>query len=372
MSHELRTPLNAILGFSQLLSTDPDIPAVQRGDLNIINHSGEHLLKLINDVLEMSKIEAGRIQLTDKVFDLATMVRNITDMMIVKADEKGLELLLDQSSCFPRYIVGDEPRMRQVLLNLIGNAIKFTYKGSVTVRLGTIGNKTSHLLIQVEDTGVGISVEDQQRIFEPFEQSTGHENNQGTGLGLSITRQFVQLMGGTVTLVSKPGEGSLFQINLPLSAEVSETGVANINKTRYEGTVCLEQGHPDYRILIVEDQLENQLLLSRLMQVLGLEIKIAENGKQAIEMFASWQPHLIWMDRKMPIMDGLEALKQIRKLPNGQGVKIIAVTASAFKEQQLELLGAGMDDFVSKPYRPDEIYDCLKKHLDLRFVSDGY
>ncbi|QFY44187.1 HAMP domain-containing protein [Candidatus Methylospira mobilis] len=216
MSHELRTPLNAILGFSGMMRRTAQMPDNQSANLNIIIRSGEYLLNLINDVLEMAKIEAGRVQLEDAPFDLGNMVRDVTEMMQVRATEKHIRLLVEQTSAFPRYVVGDEARMRQVLINLVGNAIKFTEHGGVTVRLGTGNNAVSHLLIEVEDTGSGIEREDRQRIFEPFVQLGEQGMNKGTGLGLTITRQFVQMMNGNLTLESTPGKGSLFRIVLPL------------------------------------------------------------------------------------------------------------------------------------------------------------
>ncbi|CAG1020994.1 two-component system, sensor histidine kinase [Patescibacteria group bacterium] len=369
MSHELRTPLNAILGFSSIMQKDAACPDSQKHYLEIINRSGEHLLTLINDVLEMAKIDAGRIQLEEKSFDLGGMVRDVADMMSVRATDKGLRLLIDQSSQFPRFIKGDEARLRQILINLIGNALKFTQQGGVTLRLGTRQNAVTHLMIEVEDTGTGIAPDDQKRIFEPFVQLGEQGDSKGTGLGLTITRQFVQLMGGQLVLESTLGKGSLFRIDLPLK-EAEKKDIIKPKALKQEKVVGLVSGQPDYRVLIVEDQLENQLLLSQLMESVGIQIKIAKNGQQGIELFESWHPHLIWMDRRMPVMDGLEATKIIRQLPNGQDVKIVAVTASAFMEQREEMLQAGMDDFLRKPYRPDEIYDCLSKHLGVKYAYE--
>ena len=370
MSHELRTPLNAILGFSSMIRKDGQFPDSQRQNLDIINRSGEHLLTLINDVLEMAKIDAGRIELEEAPFDLGGMIRDVTDMMSVRAQDKGLRLLVDQSSEFPRFIVGDEARLRQILINLIGNAIKFTQQGGVTLRLGTKQNAIAHLLIEVEDSGIGIVPADQQRIFEPFVQLGEQGNNKGTGLGLSITRQFVQLMGGELALESTPGKGSLFRLNLPLH-EAPEESIVNSKATSGREVVGLAPGQPIYRVLIAEDQLENQLLLTQLMQAVGIQVEVAKDGEQAVELFQRWRPQLIWMDRRMPVMDGLEATKAIRQLPEGHAVKIVAVTASAFIEQREEMLKAGMDDFLRKPYRAHELYDCLAKHLGVRFIYES-
>ena len=370
MSHELRTPLNAILGFSSLMRKDTTLSDGQRQNLDIINRSGEHLLNLINDVLDMAKIEAGRVQLEEAPFDVGSMVRDVTDMMQIRATEKGLRLLVDQSSKFPRYLVGDEARLRQVLINLLGNAIKFTEQGGVTVRLGARRDRQARLLIEVEDSGPGIAPEDQERIFEPFVQLGEQGINRGTGLGLTITRQFVQLMGGSLGLESTLGKGSIFRVELPLK-EAAESDIARPGVTHKGEVVSLAPGQPEYRILIVEDQRDNQLLLARLMETAGFSYRIAENGRQGVQMFREWQPHFIWMDRRMPVMDGLEATRQIRSLPGGKDVKIVAVTASAFQEQRAEMLAAGMDDFVRKPYRANEIYDCLMKHLGVQYLYEG-
>ena len=370
MSHELRTPLNAILGFSSMIHKDVQFPESQRRNLEIINRSGEHLLNLINDVLDMAKIDAGRVQLEETAFDLGGMIRDVTDMMSMRAQNKSLQLLIDQSSRFPRFIIGDEARLRQILINLIGNAIKFTQQGGVTLRLGTKQSTVAHLLIEVEDTGSGIALKDQQLIFDPFVQLNEQGDSKGTGLGLTITRQFVQLMGGHLTLESKPGKGSLFRINLPLH-EVKEEKITKPKKSNQGDVVSLAPGEPTYRALIVEDQLENQLLLSQLLETVGIQVKVANNGKQGVELFESWHPHIIWMDRRMPVMDGMEATKNIRRLPDGQQVKIVAVTASAFMEQREEIFEIGMDDFVRKPYRANEIYECLSKHLGAKFIYEG-
>ena len=370
MSHELRTPLNAILGFSNMMRRDQQLSSTQSEYLQIINRSGEHLLKLINDVLEVAKIEAGRLQLDIAPLDLGSMVRDVMDMMQIRAQEKGLRLLFDQSSVFPRYIKSDEARLRQILINLINNAVKFTEQGGVTVRLGVRNNHSNHLLIEVEDSGPGIAPEDQNRLFEPFVQLGEADAGHGTGLGLTITRQFVQVMGGNISVESTPGKGSLFRIDLP----VELAGFEDLFKpeTPKQGDVVgLAPGQPHYRILIVEDQRENQLLLSRLMTDLGMEVKIADNGEQCLTLFDEWKPDLIWMDRRMPVMDGIEATRRLRRLAGGDRVKIVAVTASAFKEQQQEMLDAGMNDFVRKPYRFDEIYDCLARHLGVKYIYQG-
>jgi PAS domain S-box-containing protein len=370
MSHELRTPLNAILGFSGILKSDSHLSENQTANIDIIKLSGEHLLALINDILEMAKIEAGRMRLDSAPIDLGALVRDVTKMMQIRAMTKGLSLQIDQASRFPRYIVGDESRLRQVLINLVGNAIKFTQDGGVIVRLGTRSNAISHLVIEVEDTGPGVPLEDRDRIFEPFVQLGEEAVNQGTGLGLAITRQFVQLMGGHISLGETAGGiGALFRVDLPLK----EINAADLVKAieNDEGAVHhLEPGQPEYRILVVDDQFDNRLLLVKLMECVGFSVASAENGQQAVEMFSKWRPHFIWMDQQMPVMDGREAMEAIRSLPGGGTVKIVAVTASGLQEQRNEMLSAGMDDFIRKPYQFSEIYECLSKHLGVRYIYE--
>ncbi|TAN51849.1 MAG: response regulator [Methylococcaceae bacterium] len=369
MSHELRTPLNAILGFSALMRSDPALTEGQRENLDIINRSGEHLLSLVNDVLDMAKIEAGRVVLEIKPFDLGTLVRDITDMLGKRAEEKGVQLLLDQSSEFPRFIKSDKEKLRQVIANLVGNAVKYTNHGSVTLRLGVQqGNDVLRLIIEVEDSGVGISKADQARIFEPFVQAGKSATQKGTGLGLSIVREYLKLMGGNIEVESTRDIGSLFRVTLPVqSAEEAEVMSSESANGRVVG---LESGQPDYRILIVEDQLENQLLLQRLLKDAGFTVTVAQNGEEGIALFQNYHPHFIWMDRRMPVMDGLEATQRIRALDGGKDVKIAAVTASAFADQREEMLAAGLDDFVRKPYRPAEIFECMARQLGVRFVHE--
>jgi CheY-like chemotaxis protein/anti-sigma regulatory factor (Ser/Thr protein kinase) len=351
------------------MQDDPLMPESQKQNLDIINRSGEHLLRLINDILDMAKIEAGQVQLDNSPFDLSAMVRDVTDMMHVRAEDKKLQLHVEQASHFPRYIIGDVARLRQILINLLGNAVKYTEQGEVYLRLDKKTNKTSHLLIEVEDTGIGIGQEEQQRIFEPFVQLEVHNGRIGTGLGLTITRQFVQIMGGSITLESTPGKGSLFRVELPL-IEAKESDIVKIEPTEVSKVIGLAPAQPAYRILIVEDQYENQLLLSRLMEAVGFQTKTAENGMLGVQLFQSWHPHFIWMDRRMPVMDGMEATRRIRELADGKDVKIVAVTASAFADQASEMLAAGMDDYVRKPYRASELYDCLSKHLGVKYLYE--
>jgi CheY-like chemotaxis protein len=378
MSHELRTPLNSILGFSALVRDAPDLAEEHRKDLEIVSRGGEHLLGLIDDALDMAKIEAGRITLDHVSFDVSDLVRNNVGMLSARARDKGLELLLYSSPLVPRFVRSDAGKLRQVLVNLVGNSLKYTERGCVTVRLdanpvpdgkpnGDVKSNVGRILLilEVEDTGIGIAPEDQVRIFAPFMQVGKSDTQNGTGLGLSITRQFVQLMGGTIVVHSTPGEGSLFRVELPVE-QANESELAETHHDRGH-VVGLAPGQPEYRILIVEDKKENWLLLQRLLQDAGFQVRVAEDGAQGVEMFQSWQPHLIWMDLRLPVMGGLEAAGVIRALDGGLQVKIVALTASAFARQREEVLAAGLNDFVRKPYRREEIFECMACHLGVRY-----
>ena len=368
MSHELRTPLSAILGFSNLLQSAPGIAEKERRDLGIINRSGEHLLNLINNVLDVAKIDAGHTVLEIAPCDLRRLLRDITDMMRARAEEKGLKLVLEQSSAFPQFVKADGVKVRQVLINLLGNAVKYTETGTVTLRLNARDADDGEgllVILEVEDTGIGIAVEDQSRIFEAFVQAGKPARQRGTGLGLAIARQFVELMGGTIHVESRPGKGSLFSVELPLERAQEPEAITAVPDE--EQIIALEPGQPEYRILVVEDQKENQTLLERLLQNAGFQVRMAEDGAEAVEMFRTWRPHFIWMDLRLPVMGGVEAARRIRALDGGREVKIVAVTASVFASERQSVLAAGIDDFVRKPYKPAEIFDCLARHLGVRY-----
>ncbi|MCU7836757.1 MAG: response regulator [gamma proteobacterium symbiont of Taylorina sp.] len=371
MSHELRTPLNAVLGFSELMQNDSAVTASQCSNLTIIHRSGEHLLTLINDILEMSKIEAGRIVIEVNPTDLGELVRDVIDMMKNRAEAKHLQLLFDQTSSFPRFVSADAPKLRQIIINLLSNAVKFTEEGGITLRLGveTLGIKNQlKLLCEVEDSGKGISIEDQQQIFKPFIQVGQADSQTGTGLGLAITRQYIELMGGDLQVESELGRGSTFKASL-LVGVVNEDEIEKVLPEKGK-VIGIEQGQSEYRILSVEDKWENQLLLLNILESAGFQVKCVGNGEEAVTAFAEWQPQLIWMDQRMPIMSGLEATRHIRKMEGGDKVIIIALTASVFKEQMAKVLESGADDFLRKPYKPHEIYGCIAKYLGVRYLYE--
>jgi signal transduction histidine kinase/CheY-like chemotaxis protein len=370
MSHELRTPLNAVLGFSRLMKNDEDISEEQRKNLEIINSSGEYLLSLINNVLDISKIESGHMLIEETVFDLYTLLHEVQSLMNVRAFEKGLAFSLSQSSDLPRHISSDNNKLHQIILNLVGNAIKFTSSGEVTIKAGVVkwdSPQAARLRFEIKDTGIGIPKEDLARIFLPFEQSDINTTKEaGTGLGLAICKQYVELLGGTIGVTSQNKEGSTFYFELPV--KVANEPLRFEENSLQGNVVGLAEGEPSYRLLIAEDQKENRLLLHKLLEPLGFELREAVNGEEAVHINDEWKPHLIWMDIRMPIMSGLDASRHIRASQNGKDVKIIALTAHALEEERLEMLNAGCDDFIRKPYRDSEIFDALHRYLGVNFI----
>jgi len=379
ISHELRTPLNAILGFSQVMirSTETEgdqgrhLTGEQRENLEIINRSGEHLLGLINDVLEMSKIEAGRTTLNEGSFNLFRLLAGLEEMFRLRAESEGLSLEFELEPDIPQYISVDEGKLRQIIMNLLGNAVKFTDQGGILLRAmvktpdGTSG-LGSILRIEVEDTGPGIPPDDLEDIFNPFVQSESGQNAQeGTGLGLSISREFAEMMGGTLTVNSDRDAGSNFILEIPFdTTDPSETD--RITPSRR--VVGLEPGQPVYRLLAVDDKETNRALLIKLLTPLGFEVKEAENGQEAIAVWEIWDPHLIWMDMRMPVMDGYEATRRIKATTKGQATVIVALTASALEEDRAIILSEGCDAYMRKPFREDELFDTLQKHLGAKYI----
>jgi PAS domain S-box-containing protein len=419
MSHELRTPLNAILGFSQLMNQDTNLLTEQKENLNIIHRSGEHLLTLINQVLDLSKVEAGRMTKNETSFDLHYLLADVEDMFALKAQDQGLQLRFDCADDVPQYICTDEVKLRQVLINLISNAIKFTSSGSVSVKVEpraedsrgwgettnnqptTNNQQLTTITFEVKDTGVGIAADELEKLFKPFLQTaSGQRVQQGTGLGLTISRQFVRLMGGEITVISRgkvftPGtslrnvsqagrstgvisspsslsslpspsnSGTLFKFDIPVGiADVSEIK----NQPHSHRVVALAPNQPQYRILVVDDRDYNRQLLVKLLKPLGFEVQEATNGTEAIEVWDSYSPHLIWMDMRMPMMDGYEATKHIKSTTKGQATAVIALTASVWEEEKAVILSVGCNDFVRKPFHKETIFDIMSKHLGVSYI----
>lgn len=367
MSHELRTPLNAILGFSQLMNREKSLTPQQQENLGIINRSGEHLLSLINDILDLAKIESGKMTLYPTDFDLYALLELIEEMLALKAEAKGLELNFPRNSNLPRYINTDDKKLRQVLINLLGNAIKFTNQGSITLRVRDEEQTNSlyNLFFEIEDTGPGIAPGDLDNLFEAFTQTeTGKQSQEGTGLGLPISKKFVELMGGEITVSSKVSQGTTFSFKI--QAQLSEAGLIKGQKSTRR-VMALEPNQQEYRILVVDDRRENRQLLLKLLQPIGFEVKEAVNGQEAVDIWQEWQPQLIWMDMRMPVMNGYEATEKIKSHLKGQATVIIALTASTLEEEKAVVLSAGCDDFVRKPFREEIIFEKMAQYLGLSY-----
>ncbi|MDB5337151.1 MAG: Aerobic respiration control sensor protein ArcB [Planctomycetaceae bacterium] len=368
MSHEIRTPMNAILGFSQLMLRDQDLTTRQCQYLGTINRSGEHLLALINDILEMSKIEAGRTTLNLSTFDLPVLLKDLEMMFRVRTDEKRLSFSVEMIGDVPQYIETDINKLRQVFINVLGNAVKFTEQGGIGVRVRAdrTGLEGPFLRVEIEDTGPGISSDDQDKLFRHFEQTkTGQQAGTGTGLGLAISREFVRLMGGAISVNSQVGKGSVFVIDLPLKEGEAQAVQA---KEPARHVLRLKPGQATCRVLIVDDIEDNRQLLAQLLAPVGFEIHLATNGAEAVQEFADWRPHLILMDFRMPVMDGHEAIRRIRAAVGGREPKIIAVTASAMDENRQDLLAIGANDFISKPFREVELFEKIHTNVGVEYV----
>lgn len=401
MSHELRTPLNAVLGFAQLMARDRQRSSDDQESLSAIARSGEHLLQLINDVLSISKIEAGRLTLNEEVFDLQRLFVSVEEMTRARAQAKGLRLEFELEDA-PRAVRGDQGKVRQVLVNLLSNAVKFTDSGCVALRARFEPGEGARGVCRFEasDTGAGIAPEELDSVFEAFVQTeTGRQSKEGTGLGMAITKSFVELMGGEISVTSEVGAGTTFRFHVPLAE--AEPGELQGEQAHVVG---LEPGSAAARILVVDDKWENRTVLARLLTSIGLEVREAANGREAVDLWREWRPDAIFMDMRMPVMDGVAATRAIREAergsvrpsvltatesaesspgalrpapapqppapdpPTSAPTVVIALSASAFEHERDEILGAGCDDFVAKPFREATIFDRLSAHLGLRFV----
>lgn len=378
MSHELRTPLNAILGFAQLIDREPDLSPQCRDYLSTILSSGNHLLSLINNVLDLSKIEARRMTVSNSTVHLSDLIHSIHAMLEQQAIAKGLEFSVALDPSLPCYVHTDQQKLRQILLNLVSNSIKFTDQGFVRLTVDwqpeSDRHTTPELLIHIEDTGVGIDHDDQDRIFNAFEQTEMSKRSaNSTGLGLTLSARFVELMGGQISLQSQPHHGTTFTITLPV-----ETVSGHRDLSYYMPQPSVHRHHVKQRVLLVDDQAENRRLVMKLLNPDSLDIQEADNGAVAIERWRDWQPHLILMDMRMPVMDGYEATQQIRQLEQtasdstaatadqpSRATKIIALTASAFATDRSRILEAGCDDVVHKPYRINTLYEAIARHLEI-------
>lgn len=365
MSHELRTPLNAVLGFAQLLDRTGSLGAQERQKIGIIRRSGEHLLGLINDVLSLAKIEAGKLELHEQPFAPAELLAAVEAMTRVRADAKDLQFDVRIGPDFPAVVRGDDGKLRQVLLNLLGNAVKFTDSGSVRLVAEWSDGRGR---FEIHDEGRGISEGEIVELFQAFSQTeSGKSMPEGTGLGLTISRQIVRLMGGDITVESVPGKGSTFRFDVSLPASSASATARPVRRVRR--VVPTERRR---RVLVVDDSAENRLLLVSILTSVGFEVREASDGREGVAAVVDWKPRVVFMDRRMPVMDGVEATREIRRLEREDPdaawrVVIIATTASVFEQDRDEILANGCNDLVIKPFQESEIFEMLERHANVQF-----
>lgn len=363
MSHELRTPLNGILGYAQILKRDKTLADRQKDSLGIIHQCGEHLLTLINDILDLSKIEARKMELYPSDVRFPEFLEGIAEICRIRADQKGISLIYEPLAKLPAGVRADDKRLRQVLINLLGNAVKFTQTGGVTFK---VGDRNGKIRFQVEDTGVGMAPEQLEEIFQPFKQVGDHNRKiEGTGLGLAISRQLVDLMGGEIKVKSTLGKGSIFYFDLDLP-EVTEWASA----TKFDLQTIVGFKGSKRKVLVVDDRWENRAILVGLLQPLGFEIVEATDGQDCLNKAAEFKPDLILTDLVMPVMDGFEATRRIRNSPDFTGVVVIATSASAFDFEQEKSKDAGCDAFLPKPVRAEDLLEKLRVYLGLEWVYE--
>ena len=369
MSHEIRTPMNAILGFGQVLESDPSLTPQQAEHVRTINHSGEYLLRLIDDILDISKIEIGQITLHETNFCLHDLLDDLGIMFRSRVGEKGLQFMQERDDSVPRNVTADEGKLRQVLINLLGNAAKFTATGGIAmrVRADAVAGKTDavNLIVEVEDTGPGITEAEIGTIFGAFQQAAIGVKAGGTGLGLAISRKFAEMMGGELTVSSHVDKGSCFRLKVLLKPAAY---IDMPEKPASRRIIGLEHGTETLRLLVVDDASANRALLCALLRPMGFEVAEAVNGVEALEIFANWYPHAVLMDMRMPVMDGYEATRRIKATEVGRATAVIAITASAFDDDREQVIATGVDGYLRKPFRVQELLETIGKCLHLHYV----
>ncbi|NJO15365.1 MAG: response regulator [Thioploca sp.] len=374
MSHELRTPLNGILGYTQILSRDRTLTEKQREAIQIIYRSGEHLLTLINDILDLSKIEAGKLELHVADFALPEFLQDIVDLFNMRSQQKGITFYYAALSPLPLAVHADEKRLRQILLNLLSNAVKFTQQGQVSLKVIYSNHRAC---FEVEDTGEGISAADRETIFLPFRQlSQQHNLIEGTGLGLSISKHLVEIMDGQLYVESILGQGSLFWFEITLPEAQTTPKLPRLNSPTIRGyRRRIDQTHTDMKnkpfiLLIVDDKWANRQVLVNLLSELGFQVLEADNGKTALELARQNQPDLIITDLMMPTMDGFELTQQIRQIESLQNTVVIAASASVFEHHRRQSIQAGCSEFIAKPINTQDVLDLLSHYLLLDWIYE--
>ena len=363
MSHEIRTPMNAVLGYTQLIETDRDLPDKYRRPLKAIHSAGNHLISLIDDILDLSKIEAGAMELDARDFNLADLTEDVSEIFSIRCEQKGLLWRVDVR-IEELAVHADDRKLRQILINLLGNSVKFTDQGQVSLTVEQHGRRYA---FSVEDSGAGISEEAQKRIFEPFQQAEEGEAKGGTGLGLSITKRHIELMGGTLQLDSTPGEGSCFRFELDLPPALGEL----IVKTELTGGLSRLAKPHRLRALVVDDVEDNRELLSGLLKRAGIEVTTANDGAEALQRISEQIPDIVFMDVRMPVMDGLSAVQQLRERWPAEEIVCVAITASGLLRQRTYYLDAGFDDFIGKPFHCEKLCKCMVRHLHVEFEHEA-
>jgi signal transduction histidine kinase/CheY-like chemotaxis protein len=374
MSHDLRTPLNGILGYAQILERAPELSAKSRDGITTIRRSGEHLLMLINDLLDLAKIEAGKMDLAPSDVHLPSLVRTVADMCRGRAELKKISFAHHQHGMALESVYVDEKRLMQVLLNLLGNAIKFTEQGGVSFHVDVLSERPSALdsganthavHFRIQDTGPGIAPEHLAHIFEPFEQVGSRKaRSEGTGLGLAISKKIVEQMGGSLTVQSQPGRGSVFEVILRLSRGASITAPS---ETPSWDEIVGYQGERR-SILVVDDSLDNRAVLRDMLEPIGFKLFEAENGEQGLGLCAECKPALILMDLGMPGIDGFETTRRIRQMPEFSRTVIVASSASVSDAEQHKSITAGCNGFLPKPVQAGQLLENLQKHLGLEWI----
>ncbi len=361
ISHEIRTPLNAILGYAQLLENDAGISEAQKRKISVIRSSGDHLLQVVNDVLEMSRIETGRTSVVNEPFDLGGLLQQVERMFVPLAARKGLRLIFSRDATVPGFILGDAQKVRQVLINLLGNAVKFTGSGSVTVKTSArpLDVARFQITIEVADTGPGIPEEDLERIFQAFEQTDSGVLAGGAGLGLTISRTFARMMKGDLTAASRLGQGSSFSFSFPAGATAPIPTIPPRHDLR------LDSQYLGCKVLVVDDVSSNRDVLADLLMRTGFEVRLAANGEEGLRRQTDWKPRLVLMDIRMPGMGGVEAIRRMKT--NDARAIIVALTASGLPETHGDVLKAGGHGLLMKPYREGELLSAIGEILGVTY-----
>jgi len=361
MSHELRTPLNAVLGFTQLLIGDETLSDTHKEKIRIISRSGEHLLGLINDILDISKIEAGKAELNTSVCNIHQFLEEVYEMFTMRCENKGLNLDMEILDTLPKHVELDTGKLRQIIINLVGNAVKFTNEGGITILAGVENNM---IKIEIADTGRGIATEDMERIVDPFVQTAATVNEGGTGLGLAISSRYIRMMGGDLSIQSEPGKGSVFSFTIALN-----TAKAPAEQSEQPTQILSVSDGKSPLILIVDDKEHNRTILRQMLEKSGFTVEEAADGEEAVRMNREIKPELIFMDIRMPVMDGYEAVAQIRKEKNTPAPVIFALTASAFKQDEQKILQSGFDGYLAKPFKIATLYRLIEQKSSIAFTG---